>query len=260
VPYKGTKGRAGDAVYKSLCDPDNEAIYPWASSHTWNSWSNRYRKNQEYFDRNISRYLESHPEIIRQWNPAQSYSKKAARKLGLSTAANIAFHSDSDDGELRDESEPDDVPTDFGEVDQQALDDDRSAGAEPVMRSPGHVQASPPRRTTTRSRQQAMHDYSDFPEIKEGDDSAAPQWSRKPRLRVEEVDPKLRKPSKGKPAHQHLRSRSKNQPERNDKNSEQSNEPKGQTGAATTKNKFVFDHNRPSLTTDYNSGRDGGRK
>jgi len=259
VPYKGTKGRAGDAVYKSLCDPNNKDTYPWASSHTWNSWSSRYRKNQEDFDRKISQYLENHPEILRQWNPAQSYSKKAARKLGLSTAANVTFHSDSDDGELRDESESEsvDVPTDFGEeneVGQRLLDGDESAGDEPVMRSPG--QASPPRRTTARSRRHAMHDYNDFPEIKEGDDSAVPQWNKKPRARVEEVDPKLGKPSKG----QHLRSRSKNRPKRNDKNSEQSNEPKGQTGAATTKNKFVFDHNSPPLTTEYNSGRDGETK
>lgn len=32
-----------------VLDPQTD-VYPWAAGHTWQSWRNRYRKKQDYFD------------------------------------------------------------------------------------------------------------------------------------------------------------------------------------------------------------------
>lgn len=250
MPYKGTKGRAGDALYKTLCHPDNETDYPWASSHTWQSWSNRYRKNQEEFDRNISRYLGSHPEIISQWDPAQSYSKKAARKLGLDVTARDSFQpGGGDDGQ----SDSDDIPPDFDEeheINERLLNGDET-GSESRMRSPS--QSPRPRETTARPRRQVTNDYNDFPEIKEGDDSAPPQWTKQRRHKppVGQTNLRQHKPSKRRriAMRQHSNSRSEDGQGRNNEDSGRPNEHKGQltVGAPTIKNKFVSEHTSPPL-------------
>jgi hypothetical protein len=242
VPYKGTKGRAGDAVYKTLCHPDNKAKYPWARSHTWQSWSNRYRKNQESFDRKISRYLESHREILSQWDPTQSYSKKAARKLGFDTTAR-AFHSASDS----DESASDGIPPEEHEADQELLDGDEFGSASPVARSPN--QNSRSRRTTARPRWKVTPDYNEFPEVKEGDDSAPPRWTKRRRTEspVDQLNPKLHRSLKGKRTamRQHPGSRPDGQLEQNNKGLGRFNGQERQViaKAPIVKIRFALDHN-----------------
>ncbi|KAF8610335.1 hypothetical protein BDV93DRAFT_540154 [Ceratobasidium sp. AG-I] len=48
IPDKSEGGRTGNNLYKDLCDRTD--VYPWAAGHTWQSWRNRYRKKQDYFD------------------------------------------------------------------------------------------------------------------------------------------------------------------------------------------------------------------
>ncbi|KAG9101508.1 hypothetical protein FRC06_002972 [Ceratobasidium sp. 370] len=54
IPNKSEGGRTGNNLYKDLCDRTD--IYPWAAGHTWQSWRNRYRKRQAYFDPIIDDY------------------------------------------------------------------------------------------------------------------------------------------------------------------------------------------------------------
>lgn len=251
MPYKGTKGRAGDAIYKTLCHPDHEKEYPWAKSHTWQSWSNRYRKNQEGFDQKISRYLKSHPEIRSQWDPTESYSKKAARKLGFDTTAHRAFLSDSSNDERSDESASDDAPPDTHgehEVDQELLDSDEFGSTSLVARSPN--QNSQSRRIAGRARRKVTPDYDEFPEIKEGDDSAPPQWTKKLRTgspvdRLNSGLPKSRK-DKRTAIRQHSGSRPGDQAEHNVKGLGGFKVQGGQVIAKvpTVKTRFVVNHNR----------------
>ncbi|KAJ1310003.1 hypothetical protein OPQ81_006759 [Rhizoctonia solani] len=57
IPDKSEGGRTGNNLYKDLCERTD--IYPWASGHTWQSWRNRYRKKQDYFDPIIDKYVET---------------------------------------------------------------------------------------------------------------------------------------------------------------------------------------------------------
>ncbi|KAI1785630.1 hypothetical protein LXA43DRAFT_1076892 [Ganoderma leucocontextum] len=43
------RGRQGKNLYEAIADE------PWGERHTWQSWHERYRKNQDYFDRRIQR-------------------------------------------------------------------------------------------------------------------------------------------------------------------------------------------------------------
>ena len=74
VPVKDSKrkagSRAGYLIYQNLIN--NPGEYPWATSHTVQSWNNHYKKNAGYYDRQIERYLEKHPEIGRD-NEAQAF-------------------------------------------------------------------------------------------------------------------------------------------------------------------------------------------
>ncbi|KAL5635788.1 hypothetical protein ACGC1H_004552 [Rhizoctonia solani] len=56
IPDKSEGGRTGNNLYKDLCERTD--IYPWASAHTWQSWRNRYRKKQDYFDPIIDKYVQ----------------------------------------------------------------------------------------------------------------------------------------------------------------------------------------------------------
>ncbi|KAG6830775.1 hypothetical protein H0H87_007174 [Tephrocybe sp. NHM501043] len=52
-------GRAGNVLYKTLCeDVDNK--WKWSRAHTWQSWRDRYYKNQEYYDDEIRKYQRKH--------------------------------------------------------------------------------------------------------------------------------------------------------------------------------------------------------
>ncbi|CAE7198679.1 unnamed protein product [Rhizoctonia solani] len=57
IPDKSEGGRTGNNLYKDLCERTD--IYPWASAHTWQSWRNRYRKKQDYFDPIIDKYVQT---------------------------------------------------------------------------------------------------------------------------------------------------------------------------------------------------------
>ncbi|CAE6423446.1 unnamed protein product [Rhizoctonia solani] len=57
IPDKLEGGRTGNNLYKDLCERTD--IYPWAAGHTWQSWRNRYRKKQDYFDPIIDKYSQT---------------------------------------------------------------------------------------------------------------------------------------------------------------------------------------------------------
>ncbi|KAF9481316.1 hypothetical protein BDN70DRAFT_919906 [Pholiota conissans] len=49
-------GRSGQNLYKTL-EENAGNKWPWSRTHTWQSWRERYKKNQELFDSKIKRYL-----------------------------------------------------------------------------------------------------------------------------------------------------------------------------------------------------------
>ncbi|KAG6875952.1 hypothetical protein C0993_006606 [Termitomyces sp. T159_Od127] len=54
-----TTGRSGNTLYKTLCEnADNK--WKWSRTHPWQSWRDRYCKNQHQFDRNIKKYQMKH--------------------------------------------------------------------------------------------------------------------------------------------------------------------------------------------------------
>ncbi|KAF8710697.1 Rap1 Myb domain, partial [Rhizoctonia solani] len=57
IPDKSEGGRTGNNLYKDLCERTD--VYPWAAGHTWQSWRNRYRKKQDYFDPIIDKYVQT---------------------------------------------------------------------------------------------------------------------------------------------------------------------------------------------------------
>ncbi|CAL1703156.1 unnamed protein product [Somion occarium] len=46
--------RSGNALYQILVG--HPELYPWAQTHPWSSWQQRYKKNEEWFDEAIKRY------------------------------------------------------------------------------------------------------------------------------------------------------------------------------------------------------------
>ncbi|KAF5380097.1 hypothetical protein D9615_006123 [Tricholomella constricta] len=55
----GLKGRAGNILYERLCD-DVDRKWKWSRTHPWQSWRDRYYKNQVQFDREIKKYQKKH--------------------------------------------------------------------------------------------------------------------------------------------------------------------------------------------------------
>ncbi|KAF8067650.1 hypothetical protein FPV67DRAFT_1144408 [Lyophyllum atratum] len=53
------KGRAGNTLYRKLCD-DADNKWKWSRNHSWQSWRDRYYKNQEQFDEKIKAYQKKH--------------------------------------------------------------------------------------------------------------------------------------------------------------------------------------------------------
>ncbi|KAG6879846.1 hypothetical protein C0992_010804 [Termitomyces sp. T32_za158] len=53
------KGRSGNNLYRTLCeDADNK--WKWSQTHPWQSWRDRYCKNQRQFDSKIKKYQMKH--------------------------------------------------------------------------------------------------------------------------------------------------------------------------------------------------------
>ncbi|TFK35517.1 hypothetical protein BDQ12DRAFT_688267 [Crucibulum laeve] len=51
----GLNNRTGNNLYKTL-EENAENKWPWSRRHSWQSWRERYKKNQAWFDKNIKRY------------------------------------------------------------------------------------------------------------------------------------------------------------------------------------------------------------
>ncbi|KAJ6453490.1 hypothetical protein C8R47DRAFT_1168138 [Mycena vitilis] len=62
IPEKTAGGRTGNSIYKLLMNNTEilEDEYRWALRHTWQSWRERYKKKQEWFD---ARIIELDPKI-----------------------------------------------------------------------------------------------------------------------------------------------------------------------------------------------------
>ena len=94
----GKANRLGHLLYENLVDEvgagvfvscarnlystqANKKRWPWAARHSWQSWRERYKKNEEQFDRRILAYQEKHnleiPETGRTTRPSTKASKKA---------------------------------------------------------------------------------------------------------------------------------------------------------------------------------------
>ncbi|KIO25569.1 hypothetical protein M407DRAFT_25049 [Tulasnella calospora MUT 4182] len=83
-------GRSGNKIYKELCErPD---LYRWSTTHTWQSWRNRYYKDMPRFNAAIARYLEAR-HLQLQVPPARQPQDQAG---------------DNDDGDDNDDDDDDD--------------------------------------------------------------------------------------------------------------------------------------------------------
>ncbi|KAF7322467.1 Myb-DNA-bind-2 domain-containing protein [Mycena chlorophos] len=98
IPDKSEGGRLGKNVYKQLMEHadtlPNE--YAWVSRHTWQSWRERYKKNQEWFDAQIE---DSRPDEGTQSHQRYELSRKAVKGIHYQRYGN---------SEERDELEDDD--------------------------------------------------------------------------------------------------------------------------------------------------------
>ncbi|KAF7338044.1 Myb-DNA-bind-2 domain-containing protein [Mycena venus] len=75
IPDKSDGGRLGTNVYRSLME-NHETLpdeYYWVLNHTWQSWRERYKKNQGWFDERIA-------ELAAQIKPAQHQKYELSRK------------------------------------------------------------------------------------------------------------------------------------------------------------------------------------
>ncbi|TFK76205.1 hypothetical protein BDN72DRAFT_953988 [Pluteus cervinus] len=82
IPYKEQGGRQGDNIYKDLCDltkiinAEERESCQWVKRHTWQSWQNRYKKNQKRFDQMIEDLVGMNPP-----DEARTYYRD--RRLGV---------------------------------------------------------------------------------------------------------------------------------------------------------------------------------
>ncbi|TRM57002.1 hypothetical protein BD626DRAFT_574957 [Schizophyllum amplum] len=49
-------GRSGNKIWKDLLVAD-EVRFPWAKTHTWQSWRDHYKKNEDVFDRKVTKFI-----------------------------------------------------------------------------------------------------------------------------------------------------------------------------------------------------------
>src|SRR5258708_38144678 len=155
VPVKDSKRRAGSRagylIYQNLIK--KPGIYPWATNHTVQSWNNHYKKNASYYDRQIERYLEKHPEI--EWgDEAQTFGDLAFDEDEASPPASSRRRKLPQSLSFRDYSPPDlpagpstganrgpDVPDDDGDEEQE----------ESLHQQRGRTATKIPRRTQKRA-------------------------------------------------------------------------------------------------------------
>ncbi|KAF7311485.1 Myb-DNA-bind-2 domain-containing protein [Mycena kentingensis (nom. inval.)] len=90
IPDKSNGGRLGNNVYKQLMEnadvmPDE---YAWVKRHTWQSWREHYKKNQEWFDQKI----EGRPDDGTQAHQRYELSRKADKSKGR-----VRYHTEGDE-------------------------------------------------------------------------------------------------------------------------------------------------------------------
>ncbi|KAH0581762.1 hypothetical protein H2248_011444 [Termitomyces sp. 'cryptogamus'] len=74
------KGRSGNTLYQTLCkDADNK--WKWSRTHPWQSWRDRYCKNQREFDIKIKKYQIKHDILAADENMVEKSSEE--RPVGL---------------------------------------------------------------------------------------------------------------------------------------------------------------------------------
>lgn len=79
LPSRDMRGRTGNAIYQELCERAD--LYPWAARHTWQSWRNRYKKNQIRLDTMIESWVEKNPQpVMGKGQYVISMSKTAAKE------------------------------------------------------------------------------------------------------------------------------------------------------------------------------------
>lgn len=194
VPFKQTKGRAGEVLYKRLYDPANKQEYSWAYNHTWQSWNNRYKKNQPKFDRLIDDYLEANPEILDNWEADKAVSKKVARKLGYDTAR----YSDDLSNNSGDDGDPQASISLTSQTREEELEVDALISDSRQQRKPAAPAQEPIAKKSKRivSQRRRERDVNEFPDVRMGDDTAPPAWAR----RTQASDPNRSRQTKGTPA------------------------------------------------------------
>ncbi|KAF7972259.1 hypothetical protein HWV62_18578 [Athelia sp. TMB] len=75
-----TSGRQGNALYQKLTENRNKA-WRWSSHHTWQSWRERYKNRQAWFDAEIARLHKKHGpalEGLSRNSSAGSHSQRAS--------------------------------------------------------------------------------------------------------------------------------------------------------------------------------------
>lgn len=59
IPYKATGGRTGNKLYQQLTEVRaHEPGFEWVQRHPWQSWRERYKKNQDRLDKLIEKIVE----------------------------------------------------------------------------------------------------------------------------------------------------------------------------------------------------------
>ncbi|KAJ7343144.1 hypothetical protein DFH08DRAFT_702737 [Mycena albidolilacea] len=120
IPDKSDGGRLGNNIYKSLME-NHEALpeeYGWVLRHTWQSWRERYKKRQGWFDERIT-------ELAAELKPTphQKYhlSRKPARYFA-SHRAGYEMYREEEEEEEEDELEEEPVRRTSGSESPRSAD------------------------------------------------------------------------------------------------------------------------------------------
>ncbi|KIO22736.1 hypothetical protein M407DRAFT_78888, partial [Tulasnella calospora MUT 4182] len=99
LPSKDMRGRTGNGIYQELCERTD--LYPWAAKHTWQSWRNRYKKNQNRIDAMTEVWVQNNPQPVMgkgQYVIAMNKTTaKAARKNAQSSGSTAQASTSSPD-------------------------------------------------------------------------------------------------------------------------------------------------------------------
>ncbi|KAJ7672521.1 hypothetical protein DFH06DRAFT_94539 [Mycena polygramma] len=107
IPEKSDGGRTGNNIYKRLMRNAEliEGEYDWAKRHTWQSWRERYKKNQAWFDARIT-------ALAAKIKPALHQRYHLNRNAPRRSSAKRNRYNEMDSAEEEEEEEEDELEDD----------------------------------------------------------------------------------------------------------------------------------------------------